>query len=447
VRAQIVKRATVGGLLALLAAGTTALGGPAVDRAPAPAAAAQIAPASLAPGGASIVLAGTGGALLLGALGWGLRRARGGGAQPRARRRRADRRPPAATPQAEPADARPRLGSYLLLDQLGEGGMAEVFTAVSLARGAARRPLVIKRVRAAAARDRAIVEPFLAEAKITACLDHPNVARVVDHGEEDGLAFLAEEYLPARDLGRLTRRMIARKERPLSPAAILHVAHEVLAALEHAHDARDAAGAPLELVHRDVTPENVLLTPTGEVRLIDFGIAKVRGGEGLHADGGAVKGNVDFMAPEQARGRPVDRRADLFSLGLVIYFCAARAPLYRGKTLEDRIVRAATGPGTPELGLVEGLPAPLPAILGEVLAVDPARRPATAAALRARLAPHVEGGAAEIAAAVRRHFGDELAAEEARLDAALARSPAPGRAAKRGGARGRAERPLAEARS
>jgi eukaryotic-like serine/threonine-protein kinase len=231
-------------------------------------------------------------------------------------------------------------------------------------------------------------------------------------------------------MGRLTRRMVERKERPLSPAAVLHVAHEVLRALEYAHGKRDGSGVPLEIVHRDVSPENILVSARGEVKLLDFGIAKVKGGRS--ASCGAWKGNLDFVAPEQAAGGLVDRRADLFSVGLVIYFCAVRAPLYRGKSFEDRLVRAATGPGPEELEFIAGLPPPLPELVSRVLSAEPGLRCPTAAAFRELVAPHVAGGAEELGALVRRLFAEELAAEQARFGAAAEqrRGRSPGRSAR-----------------
>ena len=151
-----------------------------------------------------------------------------------------------------------------------------------------------------------------------------------DFGEAGGSYFLAEEYIVGRDLGRITGRLRDRGEPPLSPDAILHLANEFLSGLAYAHDKRDDEGRPLGLVHRDITPENVIVSERGEVKILDFGIMKAKQ-RVSHTDSGTVRGNVGFMSPEQARGRAVDHRSDLFSTGLVILYAATGEPTYPGR--------------------------------------------------------------------------------------------------------------------
>jgi serine/threonine protein kinase len=326
-----------------------------------------------------------------------------------------------------------RLGPYLLIDRIGEGGLAEVFTAVGHAPDGTLRPVVVKRLRPERSEDAVAIMHFLAEKELGAALLHPNIAAIVDFGEAEGQRFLVEEYIAGRDVGRLTRRMVELKQRPLSANAILYLAHEVLTALEYAHSTLDERGEPLDLVHRDVTPDNILISERGEVKLLDFGIAQVRGSSGLGTSGNeTVKGNVDFMSPEQARGFTVDHRADLFSIGLVIYYCAARAPLYLGKTLYDRLLAAATGPQERELAFIAGLPPPLPELLPGLLAIDPADRFQSAGEARDAIAPHCVGAPAQLSQAIRQLFGEELFRQQARLQVLLgparSRRPRPQRA-------------------
>jgi eukaryotic-like serine/threonine-protein kinase len=337
-----------------------------------------------------------------------------------------------ATPALPPGTE--AFGPFLLIERLGEGGMAEVFAAVR--RHPRSGPVVVKRLRAELATDPRAIAHFQAEGELGATLFHPGIVGIHAQGQADGRQYLAAEYVAGRDVGALTRRMVSRKQRPLSAAAILHIADQVLAALEYAHSRRAADGSWLGLVHRDITPENILISRTGEAKLLDFGIAqsgRLRvgpiGSPGLGADAasaghavtGEVTGNLDFMSPEQARGLTVDGRSDLFSLGLVLYFCAARAPLYRRKGLYERLLLSASGPGADEHAFVAGLCPPLPDLLPKLLAVDPAARFQAAHELRLAIARHTAGGQAELAATMQQVFGDELDAEQAKLTS-LARS-------------------------
>ncbi|HEY0715878.1 MAG TPA: serine/threonine-protein kinase, partial [Polyangia bacterium] len=245
-----------------------------------------------------------------------------------------------------------QFGPYRLIERIGEGGMAEVFSAVATGvPGATGRPLVVKRLREELSTNPVAITPFLDEGELVFALRHPNIVGVLDFGAVDGRHYIAADYVAGRDTGRLARRMVDLRQRPMSPAAICYLAQEVLCGLAHAHHRVDADGRPLDLVHRDITPENVMITLAGEVMLLDFGIARPHFARPEH-DTEGVKGNVDFMSPEQARGMHVDRRSDLFSLGLVMYFCAARAPLYRGRTIYDRLIAAANGPGAADQDFV-----------------------------------------------------------------------------------------------
>jgi hypothetical protein len=312
------------------------------------------------------------------------------------------------------------LGRYVLLDRIGEGGMAEVYTAVSFGSGGFRRSFVVKRLRPEMATNPVAVAHFIDEANLASTLVHPNIVPVFDFGEVGGQYFLAQEYIVGRDLGRLTRRMVERNIPPISVSAALFVAHEMLRGLHYAHEKRADDGTPLDLVHRDVTPENVMVTERGEIKILDFGIVKAAQ-RVSQTDIGMVKGNVDYMSPEQARGRQVDRRSDVFSTGLVMYFALARTPLYRGETLYDRLTRAAMGPGDEEHSRLAELPAPLPELLGRALTIDPNERFQTAAEFAAAISSSVVGGAAELTGVVNALYGDELQLEQDRLAAAFPR--------------------------
>ena len=200
------------------------------------------------------------------------------------------------------------LGRYMLVDRIGEGGMAEVYTAVSFGYGGFRRPFVIKRLRAELNGNPTAVGLFIDEANLASTLVHPNIVPVFDFGEAAGSYFLSQEYVIGRDLGQVTRRLRERNEPLLSVGAILQLAHEVLAGLEYAHGKRDEAGNPLGIVHRDITPENVMISERGEVKVLDFGIMKAeaarvadreRHGEGerrVHVPGAGARQDASTSA-------------------------------------------------------------------------------------------------------------------------------------------------------
>jgi hypothetical protein len=317
------------------------------------------------------------------------------------------------------------LGRYVLVDRIGEGGMAEVFTAISFGHGGFRRSFVVKRLRSELNANPIAVRQFVDEANLASMLVHPNVVPVFDFGEASGAYYLAQEYVVGRDLGRLMRRLKERGEAPLSTEILLYIAREVLAGLEYAHDKRDDAGNLMGLVHRDVTPENVIISDRGEVRILDFGIVKAKQRLSQTVSG-TVKGNLEYMSPEQARGKEVDPRSDLFSAGLVIFHAASGEPFYTGETFYELLTSAAIGPTPEKRDRIAKLAPPLPAILSRALEQEPADRFQTAAEFKLAISTHVKNGAQEaLAARIAAMFGDELRAEQDRLANAFPRTPYP----------------------
>jgi serine/threonine protein kinase len=312
-------------------------------------------------------------------------------------------------------------GRYLLLDLLGEGGMAQVFTAVTFGAEGFRRTFVVKRLRAELSRDPAVVAQFIDEAKLGSTLVHSNVIPVFDFGKVGDEYYLAQEYILGRDMGRVTARSIERLQHTANVTTVLYVIAQTLLALEYAHTKLGDSGRPLGIVHRDVSPSNILLSARGEVKLFDFGIVKAEG-RVTKTQHGVVKGNVSFMSPEQARGTDVDRRADLFSLGLVMFYCLTGNVLYGGETTYELLVKAATGPGPEELSRIAALPGPCAAIVRKALEVDPAKRYQSAGEFAAAVVPHTAGGAAAAAAMMASLFVDDFRAEEARFAAAVPKS-------------------------
>jgi hypothetical protein len=309
-------------------------------------------------------------------------------------------------------------GRYTLLDRLGEGGMAEVYTAATFGAEGFRRTFVVKRLRAELSREPSVVAQFIDEANLASTLVHSNIIPVFDFGKVGEEYFMAQEYILGRDLGRLTLRAVEIDGRALSPLVVFYAAAETLKALEYAHTKLGENGRPLSIVHRDVSPSNILLSARGEVKLFDFGIVKAEG-RVTKTQHGVVKGNVSFMSPEQARGTDVDARADLFSLGLVMFYCLTGDVLYHGNTTYELLVKAATGPGPEELPRIAALPAPCAEIVGRALQINPADRYTSAADFAAAVAPHVAGAPAEAARLMKTLFTIDFQQEEARFAAAI----------------------------
>jgi hypothetical protein len=312
-----------------------------------------------------------------------------------------------------------QFGRYTLLDRLGEGGMAEVYTAATFGAEGFRRTFVVKRLRAELVREPAVVAQFIDEANLASTLVHSNIIPVFDFGKVGEEYFMAQEYILGRDLGRLTARVVEREGKPLAANVVLYAAFETLKALEYAHTKLGDSGRPLGIVHRDVSPSNILISARGEVKLFDFGIVKAEG-RVTKTQHGVVKGNVSFMSPEQARGVEVDARADLFSLGLVMFYCLAGDVLYKGNTTYELLVKAATGPGAEELARIAALPAPCAALVRRALEIDPTQRYASAAEFAAAIAAvHVAGGPAEAARLMSTLFTEDFQKEEGRFSGAV----------------------------
>jgi serine/threonine protein kinase len=312
------------------------------------------------------------------------------------------------TPALEPRT----FGRYRLLRRIDGGGMADIYTAVLHGAEGFRRLFVIKRLRPELVRSRSAVDQFIDEAKLGSSLAHPNIVPVFDFGKVGDEYFMAQEYVVGRDVSRLLRRHVERLGRPLEERLVLYVANEVLDALAYAHALADEDGRPLGLVHRDVSPGNIMLTERGEVKLLDFGIVKALGRVST-SETGVVKGNIDFMSPEQARSEPVDARSDLFSLGLVMHRALTDQRLYtRSDGDFEHLRQASRGPAPAQLARLDDLPL-AGAILRRALAIDPALRYQSAAEFAAAVAPQVAGGRTEAAALMRQLFDDELRAHTA----------------------------------
>ncbi len=290
-----------------------------------------------------------------------------------------DEAPPAPS-EGRPAPADLLIaGRYRPLRLLGSGGMGEVFLAVHEGPQGFRRVVALKRMRPSGQRD--WVQHFLDEARLVAKLAHRNVIQIYELGEGEGGFFVAMEYVRGPCVERLIERLVTLRQ-SLPPALALDIAAQVADGLDYAYSARDEQGEPLRIVHRDVSPHNVLVSVAGDVKLIDFGVAKSAAQRHVTVDA-TLKGKIAYLSPEQARGEPLDGRSDLFGLGIVLYeMLAARHPFIRSEPLLtlsaiEHAEWARLAKTSPEL-------APADAVLEKLLARSPEDRfPSGAAASEA----------------------------------------------------------------
>jgi eukaryotic-like serine/threonine-protein kinase len=284
-----------------------------------------------------------------------------------------------------------RFGPWLLLERVASGGMAEVFLAVP-ADAPDAPPCALKRLLPSLAGDPELAARLEEEGRLSALLDHRAFAAVRARGTAGGVGFLAYDYLPGKDLRAVQARLAAAGAR-LPVGLAVHVAAEVADALDHAHRLRGAGGERLWLVHNDVSPANVLVGLDGSVRLIDLGLALAApagGGAGRPEDPG-VRGKAAYLSPEAAAGRVVDRRADVYALGVVLHEALTAARLFDARGPPP--AEARRHPIPPPSSLRPEVPPALDAIVLRALALDPAERPAWAGELRDALAPFAAPGA------------------------------------------------------
>ena len=276
-----------------------------------------------------------------------------------------------------------RLGKYKLIAELGHGGMADVLLA--MCEGPAgtgfTKLVVVKRVREHLAHDPEFIAMLVDEARITARLNHPNVVQTLEVGYENDEYFLALEFLDGQPLRRLQSRG-AHRRTPLDRELAYVIIADTLAGLDHAHALTDYDGAPLGIVHRDVTPHNIFVTYEGIVKVVDFGIAKATG-RAVETKHGIVKGKIRYMSPEQAMGKDVDCRTDLFAVGILLWEAATGKRFWPDTDDYALVSRLISGgyERSPRAVNPE-VPLAMDAICRKALAFDPEERYDTAAALR-----------------------------------------------------------------
>jgi serine/threonine-protein kinase len=250
--------------------------------------------------------------------------------------------------------------------------MATLFLAKRTGAAGFARPVAIKVVHPELANDLQFRQMFLDEALLSSRIHHPNVVHVEELAEHQGLHYLVMEFVHGCSLAQLSRALVARKRR-LSPAFATRIAMHVAEALHAAHETRDAAGRLLEVVHRDVSPENILLAYAGHVKLIDFGIAKAYGRRHKTQEG-LLKGKFRYMSPEQAQAKTIDRRTDIYQLGIVLWEMLTQRKLFDADNDVALLAQVREPKITPPSKLVDRIPPALDAAVMTALAKNPARR-------------------------------------------------------------------------
>jgi len=272
------------------------------------------------------------------------------------------------------------LGRYALFDEIARGGMATVHLARLRGPVGFSKTVAIKRMHEQVARDRHFVKMFLDEARVAGRIQHPNVVTVFDVIADAGEAYLVMEYIDGAPLASLVKAGDASGDdgfSPVDPKFAVHIMRDALYGLHAAHEATDERGLPLQLVHRDVSPQNILVGVDGVARVLDFGIAKAVG-RLQDTDSGQIKGKVAYMAPEQLTGRAVDRRADVFAAGVVLWEALAGRRLFAASSSAETMYRVLED-AVPSLDeVVADLPKGLVDAVSRATAKEPAQRFATA---------------------------------------------------------------------
>lgn len=275
-------------------------------------------------------------------------------------------------------DVRPghTLGRYELLVPIAQGGMAVVWAARLKGTRGFQKIVAVKSMLPALSEDPQFEEMFLAEAELASRIRHPHVCEILDLGEENGILYLVMEWIDGEPLSALQKAARPRGGVPIPIATKL--AMKAALGLHAAHELKNDAGELVGLVHRDVSPQNILVTYEGIVKIVDFGVAKASESDGTHTRAGQVKGKVPFMSPEQAHGKPVDRRTDVFALGIVLYQMVTGKHPFRGENDMATLHRITDEqPVLPPRAVNTAIPPSLDAAIAQALEKDPAKRFAT----------------------------------------------------------------------
>ncbi|MBI2343676.1 MAG: serine/threonine protein kinase [Deltaproteobacteria bacterium] len=264
------------------------------------------------------------------------------------------------------------VGQYYLLERIARGGMAEIYRGIAEDLHGIRRNVVIKKILPQVAANREFIDMLIAEAKIAVLLSHGNIAQIYDLGKAGDDYFIVMEHVDGPSLSQIQRECAARRRYIPVPIAC-YIGAEIAAGLDYMHQRTDEQGQPLHIVHRDVSPQNVMVSYGGTVKLIDFGIAKART-KLETTEVGILKGKFAYMSPEHARGNPIDWRSDIFSLGVILHEMLTGKRLFKAKDHRETLHNVRTQEASPPSSVRGEVPASLDAIVLQALVKDPQAR-------------------------------------------------------------------------
>jgi len=310
-----------------------------------------------------------------------------------------------------------KFGKYQLLDKIAIGGMAELFRAKLTGAQGFEKLIAVKKILPNLAREANFITAFIDEAKLAALLHHENIIQIYDFGSMDDQYFIAMEYLFGKDLRAITRTA-RKKDLELGLENIVYIVSRICAGLDYSHNLRDLQGKPLNIIHRDINPQNILITYEGQVKIIDFGIAKAAS-HNTQTKENLIKGKLAYMSPEQANGQKIDHRSDIFSTGIILYELLAARRMFTGETMHVlSLVRGAQY--DPPEEVIPDLPPKLNSILNRALAKDPDERYQSAGEMLADIEEFMfelalRPNARSFAGYIKELFEEEYAEEELAL--------------------------------
>jgi serine/threonine protein kinase/Tfp pilus assembly protein PilF len=314
-------------------------------------------------------------------------------------------------PESQPV----RFGKYILLEKIATGGMAQLFRAKIIGIEGFEKLIAIKMILPHFAKEKDLITSFIDEAKLAALLNHQNIVQIYDFGNIEDSYFISMEYLFGKDL-RAVWTQLKDKGTPLPLEHALYITSRLCAGLTYAHELRDFQGKALNIIHRDISPQNVFVTYQGDVKILDFGIAKAAS-QSTVTQFGMIKGKVAYMSPEQAAGKPVDQRSDIFSAGILLYELVTNTRMFTGESTMQILTRVRDAQFDSPEAVVGGLHSKVYGIINRALAKDPDQRYHVAADMLADLEEcmmelSLRPSSRGLGQYMRELFADEIAPEQ-----------------------------------